>query len=126
MKEKSKPTTGGGRERRLARRFQTKLPLIYRVEGARPNLGRAWDIGESGLKLLLPERVPPSTPVQLLMVTRHGSITAKVEVVWAEEHKSTHDLFHWHGVRLLDLPGRAAVSLLNLLEALRASEAPEA
>src|SRR3989338_7277335 len=81
-----------GSERRRCGRFQKDLEVNYLVE-KKPHLknGRALDISEGGLKLLLDEKPAVGTILDLKITLPGSKEMAEIEgeVAWAEEAKAS-------------------------------------
>ncbi|MFA6143046.1 MAG: PilZ domain-containing protein [Candidatus Omnitrophota bacterium] len=97
-----------GKERREHFRFEKSLNVSYAVEKKQhlKNSGKTVDISEGGMKLLLDEKLPISTIVDLKVTLPNSRKFAEVEgeVIWSEEVKeidpSGKRLFH-SGIRFL-------------------------
>ncbi len=99
-----------GKERRELFRFEKSLEVNYVIEKKThlKNAGKTVDISEGGMKLLLDEKLPNETIVDLKIFLPNSHRFAEVEgeVVWSEEVKemdpSGKRLFY-SGIRFIAL-----------------------
>jgi len=69
-------------EKRKRPRYLYHTPVIYRELGS-ASLGRVEDLGEGGVMVMLTERFPVGTPLDLVVPLGERSVRAQAEVVWA-------------------------------------------
>jgi c-di-GMP-binding flagellar brake protein YcgR len=91
-----------GRLRSGATRIPAALPIECHPPGAAGESVRGWtgDLSWEGCLLLLPDRFPVGTLIEVTLTTPRGDVTAKATVVWVEprERDLTRQLTR-HGVR---------------------------
>lgn len=118
-----------GQARQAAVRVPLKLPVLCRLkEGAGlPLRGQTEDISREGLALRLPQRLPASTLVEVVLSTPQGSLTLDATVVWAATPEaSTSGESIRHGLRFTNLGWTSALSLGLLLGAAPRGSPPSA
>ena len=91
-----------GRIRSRVARIPAALPTECRLLGAADEPVRGWtgDLSWEGCSLLLPDRFPVGTLLEVALTTPRGDVSAKATVVWVEpmERLQTRNLTR-HGVR---------------------------
>ena len=67
-------------------RIPTALPVQCRLIGVGETHMRGWtgDLSQEGCSLLLPDRLPVGTLIELMLTTPRGDFTVQATVVWAE------------------------------------------
>lgn len=96
-----------GKERRTHERFIDSLDVIYTVlkNAQIKKNGKTVDISEGGLKLLLDQKLSPSSVLKLKVILPSPKNEADLEgkVMWCEEDKAKDALgkrFFYHGIKL--------------------------
>ena len=91
-----------GRIRSRAARIPAALPTECRLPGAGDEPVRGWtgDLSWEGCSLIVPDRFPVGTLLEVTLTTPRGDVTAKALVVWVDpmERLLTRQLTR-HGVR---------------------------
>ncbi len=77
-------------------RYPVDLSVEYQVVKASllkppyvPHAGRAEEVSTGGLRLLLPERLPPLTVIRCTLSLPERPIWAEMEIVWVERGEGT-------------------------------------
>lgn len=86
-------------------RIPVALPAQCRIIGApnTPLSGWTGDLSQGGCSLLLPDRLPVGTRVEVTLVAPRGDLTAEALVVWAEAlERGRPGHLTRHGVRFTD------------------------
>lgn len=118
-----------GKERRRHFRFQKTLGVSYAVEKKAhlKSNGKTVDISESGMKLLLDEKLPKGVILDLMIELPGSKKMAEVEgeVVWSEEvaekHPSGKRFFH-SGIRFSAIKEPSGKSLIDYIRSVAAME----
>ena len=113
-----------GKERRRHVRFKKNLEVTYRVQN-KPNLknGKTIDISESGVKLLLDEKLAEGTTVVLQIFIPDSKKIEAVEgkIVWSRELKAEDSLgrrlFH-SGIKFLAAKKPSSTNLASYIRSL--------
>jgi c-di-GMP-binding flagellar brake protein YcgR len=95
-----------GRARSRGTRLPAALPTVCRPFGLTGEPVRGWtgDLSWEGCLLLLPDRFPVGTLIEVTLTTSRGDFTAKATVVWVDptERAVTRQLAR-HGVRFVEV-----------------------
>lgn len=95
-----------GRPRSRATRLPAAVPTVCRPFGLTGEPVRGWtgDLSWEGCLLLLPDRFPVGTLVEVTLTTSRGDFTAKATVVWVDstERAVTRQLVR-HGIRFVEV-----------------------
>ncbi len=112
-----------GKERRQCVRFKKDLEVSYTIEKKTHlrNNGKTVDLSESGMKLLLGEKLSKGTvlDLQIMLTNPRKIIEAEGEVVWSEEALAGKDhlgkrLFHT-GLKFLGVKSAAGETLSDCI-----------
>ena len=95
-----------GRPRSRATRLPAAVPTVCRPFGLTGEPVRGWtgDLSWEGCLLLLPDRFPVGTLIEVTLTTSRGDFTAKATVVWVDptERVVSRQLVR-HGVRFVEV-----------------------
>ena len=95
-----------GRLRSRTSRIPAALPMLCRPLGAAGDPLQGWtgDLSWEGCSLLLPDRLPVGTLVEVVLTTQRGDFSAKATVVWVDPATGilSRDLTR-HGVRFAEV-----------------------
>ncbi len=114
-----------GKERREHVRFKKHLPVTYTVQ-KRPHLksnGRTVDISQGGMKLLLSEKLPKGTIVDLTLELSDIKDTVEIEghIAWSEEKESKDSSgkrFFYSGIKFSAIKEPSTDSFLNYMRSI--------
>lgn len=114
-----------GEERRLYQRFDKGLDIEYKVEKrAHLKNGRTVDLSRAGMKLLLDEKLPKGTILDLkVAIPEKGRVVeVEAEVVWtgdAEKKDPSGKRFFFSGLRFISIKEPAGIHLSEYLTRLK-------
>lgn len=119
-----------GKERRQAVRFKENLDVTYIVEKKAhlKNSGKALDISESGIKLLLGEKLSKGTILDLRISDPSSKKALEIEgeVIWSGEFQETREpsekrLFHV-GLKFLGIRSPSGILVSEFIRSLCVGE----
>lgn len=117
-----------GRLRSRAARIPAALPTECRLLGLTADTIRGWtgDLSWEGCSVLLPERFPVGTLMEVTLTTPRGDVSAKATVVWVDpmDRLQTRNLTR-HGVRFAQVSWTREHALDLVLDRISAATAPE-
>ena len=117
-----------GRLRSRAARIPAALPTECRLLGVTGDTIRGWtgDLSWEGCSVLLPDRFPVGTLMEVTLTTPRGDVSAKATVVWVDpmERLQTRHLTR-HGVRFAQVSWTREHALDLVLDRISAAAPPE-
>ena len=117
-----------GRLRSRAARIPAALPTECRLLGMTGDTIRGWtgDLSWEGCSVLLPERFPVGTLMEVTLTTPRGDVSAKATVVWVDpiERLQTRHLTR-HGVRFAQVSWTREHALDLVLDRISTVATPE-
>lgn len=123
MGKESPPGDFADHLQRTGIRMEIRLPLHCRLTAVPAALpGQSRNVSFGGICVLLPQALPPGTPVELAYTDERGTHSARAEVVWNEP--KTQPLIP-HGLCFTDPAKNDFVIALGIAAAWKASREEE-